>query len=108
MPVIGRWLPGRKWELLLVTLLYAGLLGIAAWQRAHAEGLSIVLFTLEFGLPIALSIVASGLMANDPVLDLLLSVAQPPSRTLAQRLVVLLGYGLLLAALMLLAAVGWG
>lgn len=108
MPIMGRWLPGREWELLFVTLLSTGLLGIAAWQRANAEGLSIILFTLEFGMPVALSMVASGLMANDPVLDLLLSVAQPPPHTLAQRLVVLLGYGLLLAALILLAALWWG
>lgn len=104
MPILGRWLPGRRRELVLVTLLYIGLLSVAVWQRSSAEGLSIVLFTLEFGLPVTLSIVASGLIANDPVLDLLLSVSQPSSRTLAQRLAALLGYGLLLAALMLLAA----
>ncbi len=107
MPLLRWWLPGRKWELLLVTLLYAGLLGLAIWNRTEPAALYVVLFTLELGLPVALAVVASGLMANDPVLDLLLSVAQPPSRTLLQRLGAVLGYGLLLAVLMLLAARWW-
>jgi hypothetical protein len=63
-----------------------------------------VLLLVELGVPVALGIVAAGLMANDPVLDLLLSVAQPPPRTLAERLTALLGYGLLLALLALLVA----
>jgi hypothetical protein len=98
-----RLLPGREWELLLVTLLYTGLLGLAASRSDEGEAVGILLVTLELGLPLVLSMVAARLMANDPVLDLLLSVAQSASKTLAQRLAVLLGYGLLLAVLMLLA-----
>ncbi|MGH9817952.1 MAG: hypothetical protein ACRD6I_17945, partial [Candidatus Acidiferrales bacterium] len=104
MRTFERWLPGREAEFLLVTLLYMGLLGLALLVRAAPEALPILLFTLEVGLPVALGIVAAGLMANDPVLDLLLSVPQPPPQTLAERLAVLLGYGLLLAALAFLAA----
>ncbi|HYN88779.1 MAG TPA: hypothetical protein VER55_09625 [Ardenticatenaceae bacterium] len=102
-----RWLPGRESELLLITLLYAALLAITAWNRAEPAAGLIVLVTLELALPVALGIVAAGLMANDPALDLLLSVPQPAPYTLAQRLAALLVYGLFLAALVLLAARGW-
>lgn len=102
-----RWLPGRESELLLITLLYAALLAITAWNRAEPAAGLIVLVTLELALPVALGIVAAGLMANDPALDLLLSVPQPAPYTLAQRLAALLAYGLFLAALVLLAARGW-
>jgi hypothetical protein len=101
------WLPGRERELVLVTLLFCGLLGIAAANRSSPAVLNLVLFTLEIGLPVALGIVAAGLIAGDPVLDLLLSVTRPPTHTLLQRLSALIGYGLLLAVLMLLAAWGW-
>ena len=101
---IVRWLPGREWELVLVSALYAGLLGIAVWKPTESTALYNVLITLEFGLPVALGVIAAGLIANDPVLDLLLSVARPASRTLAQRLAAVLGYGLLLAGLMVLIA----
>ncbi|HBY95558.1 MAG: hypothetical protein M5U01_14285 [Ardenticatenaceae bacterium] len=98
-----RRLPGREWEVLLVTLLSLGLLGLVVLLRPRPEARALVLLLLELGVPVALGVVAAGLMANDPVLDLLLSVAQPPPRTLAERLAALLGYGLLLAVLALLA-----
>jgi hypothetical protein len=102
------WLPTREWELLLVTLLYTGLFGLAVSRSDKGEAVGILLAILELGLPLALSMVAAGLIANDPVLDLLLSVAQSASETLGQRLAVLLGYGLLLAVVTLFAVRQWG
>jgi hypothetical protein len=87
-------LPSRRLELLLATALVAGLL-LLVWinRKGAAVSSNLVLTLLEVLLPPMLGIIAAGLLANDPAIDLLLSVPQPAPRTLTYRLLILLGYG---------------
>lgn len=88
-----KWLPERRLELGLVTLLVLGLLIPIWWTRDQQTGSVLALVTLELFLPLGVGVVAADLLAGDPALDLLLSTPQPASRTLARRLVVVLGWG---------------
>lgn len=98
-----KYLPGRRTELLLVTVLIVALVGLMLVNTSAAP--LVVVLTLEALLPIALGVIVAGLLANDPALDLLLSVPQPAPRTLATRLLVVLGCGAALG--LLVQAVVW-
>lgn len=103
-----KYLPGRRTELLLATGLVFGMLFVTWRLRAEAEAAAtIVVVTLEMLLPPALGVVAAGLLANDPALDLLLTVPQPAPQTLAQRVLIVLGLGTLLSAVALWLAQRW-
>jgi hypothetical protein len=91
-----KWLPVRRLELGLTTLFVLGLLLVVRWTRDQQPGPAVALVTLEVLLPLAVGVTAAGLLAGDPALDLLLSVPQPVTCTLAERLAVVLGWGGLL------------
>jgi hypothetical protein len=91
-----KWLPTRRLEMGLTTLFILGLLLVVRWTRDQQGGPVVVLVTLEMLLPLAVGVTAAGLLAGDPALDLLLSVSQPVTRTLAERLAIVLGWGGLL------------
>jgi hypothetical protein len=98
MKELLKHLPGRRLELGLTVLLAAGSLALTGLARDDPRtSAQLLLTTLELILPLALGIVAAGLLADDPALDLLLSAPQPAPRTLAQRLSIVLGCGLALS-----------
>jgi hypothetical protein len=98
-------LPGRRLELGLTTLLLAGLAVIIGRNRDGGPGLT--LLTLELLLPLGAAIVAAGLLAEDPALDLLLSVPQPAPRTLVHRVGTILAWSALLGLSLQGWAWGW-
>lgn len=89
--LVWKALPGRRREVGLITGLIGGLV-VLIW-RIGTGGAGIALLGLEVLLPLGPAIVAAGLLAEDPLLDLLLSVPQPARRTLGHRLAVVLGWG---------------
>ena len=102
-------LPGRRLELGLTVLSIVGLSILIWWRREDpAMRSALVLTTLELMLPLGLGIVTAGLLADDPALDLLLSVPQPAPRTLTQRLGIVLGCGLALSLAVQGLADLWG
>ena len=108
MKAIAKHLPGRRLELSLTAVLVGGVLFVVWLNReSGASGPTVVVATLELLLPLGLAITAAGLLADDPTLDLLLTVAQPAPRTLAQRLGIVLGCGLILCLTVLGFATLW-
>ena len=107
MSLIRGRLPTQRVELLGVVLLTLGMMGLLWWNRDSPAAATIVLTTVEALLPVALALVAAGLLASDPLLELLLTVPQPAPKTLLQRLVVVVVIGSLLAGGLLLMAKGW-
>lgn len=91
-------LPGHRLELGLAAVLAISSLILVWWNREAESGITLALVSMELLLPMALGMIAAGLLAGDPALDLLLSVPRPAPRTLAQRLTIVLGIGALLGS----------
>ena len=108
MRIFPKQLPGRRLELGLTALLIAGLLVLIWLNREDSTaGPMLVLTIWELLLPLVLGAVAAGLLADDPALDLLLSVPQPAPCILAERIAIVLGYGLVLGLGMQYLAAKW-
>lgn len=103
-----RSFPGRQIELGLTVFLAIGMILAIWWNRAEPTGAVLVLVTLEILLPFAFGTVAAGLLADDPAIDLLLTVPQPAPRTLGRRLGTLLGLAALVSGAIQLLAAAWG
>ena len=79
-----RWLPNHQLDLLLTAIWGFGMIGVI-WVYQDTIPSLLLLATMELLLPSILSILAAGLIINDPVLDILLSVSQPIWHTIMQR-----------------------
>lgn len=105
--LLGRF-PNRRPEVLVVLLLSLASLGLQWVMRYQEEATGLSLATMEFLLPLQMGIIAAGLVADDPAVELLLTSPRPVYRTLAERMGILLGLALFLGAAVQLLARGWG
>lgn len=106
-----RRLPVRRIEFLFSLLLILGMLGIARLAQAqHLPELAfwLVQLILEFVIPVATGVIAAGLLAGDPALDLVLSAHRPAWQALAERLLFLGCIGTSLGTVTILLAENWG
>jgi hypothetical protein len=89
-----RWLPFRRVELLVTLILLLAALGLSAYVRSEMDpqgAAFIVVIILELILPVGMGLLASGLLAGDPALDIVLSAHRPAWQVLAERLVFIAG-----------------
>ncbi len=95
-------------ELALSILVIAACTCLVGLLRQAADVASLLsLFTLEFILPLALGLVASGLLAGDPAIEMLLTNQQPAWRVMLGRLLVLLVISAVLATVLLALSNRW-
>jgi ABC-type transport system involved in multi-copper enzyme maturation permease subunit len=88
-------------------LLILGMIGFVWVNRFLEDATKIVVFTLESLMPLLFGIVAAGLLADDPTLELLLSMPRPASKILFGRLLSVMGVGALLGFAMQILAHTW-
>ena len=99
-----RRLTFRRLEMSFGSVVIIGLTGLM-WQKgASEEGIWIAIFILEFMLPITAGMITSGLLAGDPVIELLMSASRSAARILLERLTTVVGLGSLLAGLVMFVA----
>lgn len=108
MPLIRR-LPSRRLELGFCLGIVLGFFSLT-WLTRQMGDLNywLGLISLEALLPLATGVVAAGLLAEDPVLEILLTAHRPAWQVLLERLVILTALGGLLGVSMMLAASRWG
>ena len=107
---ILRWLPFRRLELLVTLLLSLACLGLAAYVQAEMDergAALIILITLEIILPMGMGLLAAGLLAGDPALDILLSAHRPAWQALLERLLFIAGAAVWVAWAALALASFW-
>jgi len=102
-------LPSRRLELVFclgAVLVFFSLI----WLTRQMGDLNywLGLITLEALLPLATGVVAAGLLAEDPALEILLTAHRPAWQVLVERLVILSVLGGLLGVSMTLVAGRWG
>jgi hypothetical protein len=101
--------PAHRLELLISVLLISAS-GFLVWLCRSMGDLSSMLdlVTLELILPLALGLMAAGLLAGDPCLDLLLTTHRPAWRVLLERICWLFVVGSLLGTILLFLSDHWG
>ena len=104
-----RRLPSRRLELVFCLGVVLGFFGLT-WLTRQMGDLNywLGLISLEALLPLATGVVAAGLLAEDPALEILLTAHRPAWQVLLERLVILAALGGLLGVSMTLAASRWG
>jgi hypothetical protein len=103
-------LPNRRVELLFQLLLVSGFFGLAGFLKSQWAGelaYWMALLTLELLLPVGTGLVAAGLLAGDPALDILLSAHRPAWLVLVERLLIVGSIGFLSGSVALLLAQRW-
>jgi hypothetical protein len=112
MKRVFRCLPTRRTELLIGLLLNIGCLGLVTYLH-HQNRFSpdsprlLVMVTLEIILPLTAGLWAAGLLAGDPMLDILVSAHRPAWRTLLERLLVVGLLGALIGSTTLVLTAYW-
>lgn len=107
MPLIGRF-PTRRFELAFCVALLLGCTGLIGLVREQRDLSGVlVLLTLELILPLSMGLVAAGLLAGDPALELMLTMHRPVGRVLAERLGLLFGVAAGFGAGLLALAQRW-
>lgn len=107
---IFKWLPIRRFELLVTLLLSLAGIVLAGYVQAEldARGAAlIIVVTLEIILPVGMGLLAAGLLAGDPALDILLSAHRPAWQALVERLLFIAGVALTVAWSALSLAAYW-
>jgi hypothetical protein len=102
-------LPSRRLELVFCLGTVLGFFSLA-WLTRQMGDLNywLGLITLEALLPLAVGVVAAGLLAEDPALEILLTAHRPAWQVMIERLVILAALGGLLGVSLTLAASKWG
>lgn len=108
MSWLFRRLPERHVELLVLALLTLGVICLLWLMRSQAEASRLAIIALEILLPAGGGLVTPGLLAEDPMLELLLSAPRPSRCTLAERVALALGVSAFLAISLNLLSVRWG
>jgi hypothetical protein len=98
-------LPSRRLELVFCLGAVLGFFGLA-WLTRQMGDLNywLGLITLEALLPLAVGVVAAGLLAEDPALEILLSAHRPAWQVMIERLLILAALGGLLGVSLTLVA----
>jgi hypothetical protein len=103
-------LPNRRVELLFQLLLVSGFIGLAGFLKSQWAGelaYWMAMLTLELLMPVGSGLVAAGLLAGDPALDILLSAHRPAWLVLVERLLIIGSIGFLSGSVALLLAQRW-
>ncbi|MES0360491.1 MAG: hypothetical protein ABUK20_06210, partial [Anaerolineales bacterium] len=93
MKMILARLPYRRSEILIAVLLMSSLIGLLWLTRRGDSGTRISIAAIEIFLPLLMGIIAAGLLADDPALELLLTAPRPTQYILVDRIFVVLGLG---------------
>ena len=103
-------LPTRRMELLAVYVLVLVIAALLNWLHDKDANLTrtITLLALELLLPLMAGLAACGLLAGDPLLEIMLSAHRPIRQILAERLAFPALSGALLGMLLLRLTQGWG
>lgn len=105
-----KWLPSRRVELLFTLLVVAACFWAASFFESQHDltvTALVMTITLEIVLPLGMGLMAAGLMANDPALDIVLSAYRPAWQALVERLLFIGGTGVLLGSAGLSLAALW-
>lgn len=108
MSWLFRRLPERHVELLVLALLTLGAICLLWLMRLQEESARFTLIFLEIMLPVGGGLATSGLLAEDPVLELLLSAPRPNRNTLAERVLIAMGISVFLAGSVNFLTGRWG
>lgn len=103
-----RRLPERHVELLVLALLTLGLICLLWLMRSQAEAARLAIIAQEILLPFGAGLVIPGLMAEDPALELLLSVPRPSRLILVERVALALAISAFLVGSLNLLTSRWG
>jgi len=101
-------LPYRRSEILIAVLLMSGMIGLLWLTRRGDSGTRISIAAIEIFLPTLMGIIAAGLLADDPVLELLLTAPRPTQYILVDRIIVVLGFGAIFGIAVQLLTKTWG
>jgi hypothetical protein len=101
-------LPHRRSEILIAVFLMSGLIGLLWLSQRGNYGTRISIAAMEIFLPLLMGIIAAGLLADDPVLELLLTAPRPTQYILVDRIFVVLGLGAILGIAVQLLTNTWG
>jgi hypothetical protein len=101
-------LPSRRSEILIAGLLMSSLIGLLWLTRRGEYGTRISIATIEIFLPLLMGIIAAGLLADDPTLELLLTAPRPTPYILLERIIVVLGLGAIFGIAVQLLTKTWG
>ncbi len=89
-----RRFPARRAELLGCLLILLGMLaGVGALRMQMDLASLLALFTLELLLPLGMGLMAAGSLADDPILEILLTPHRPAWQVLVERLAFLFAVG---------------
>ena len=89
-----RRFPARRAELLGCLLVLLGMLaGVGALRMQVDLASLLALFTLELLLPLGMGLMAAGCLADDPILEILLTAHRPAWQVLVERLAFLFAVG---------------
>ena len=105
-----RRIPSRRAELLSTLLLVLAFFGLSAFlqdQFAHEAAQLLIMIVLEIILPLGMGLMAAGLLAGDPALDILLSAYRPAWQALLERLLIILAIGVLFSTAAVVLAAHW-
>jgi hypothetical protein len=101
-------LPYRRSEILIAVILMSGFIGLLWFTRRGDYATRVSITATEIFLPLLMGIIAAGLLADDPVLELLLTAPRPTQFILVDRIVVVLGFGTILGITVQLLTNAWG
>ncbi len=101
-------LPHRRSEILVAVFLMSGLIGLLWLTHRGGYGTRVSIAAIEIFLPLLMGIIAAGLIADDPALELLLTAPRPTQYILVERIIVVLGIGVIFGLAVQLLTKTWG
>ncbi|HUV28727.1 MAG TPA: hypothetical protein VMW34_15310 [Anaerolineales bacterium] len=101
-------LPHRRLEISIVALIILALIGILWISRTSESGTRMSITAMEILVPLQVGILTAGLLADDPALELLLTAPRPTRHILADRLFIVLAFGVFSSLALQLLANRWG
>jgi len=101
-------LPHRRLEISIVALIILALIGLLWVSRASESGPRISITAMEILVPLLVGILAAGLLADDPALELLLTAPRPTRYILTDRLIIVLTFGAFSSLALQLLTNRWG
>ena len=101
-------LPHRRSEIRVAVILMFGLIGLLWLSQRGNYGTRISIAAIEIFLPLLMGIIAAGLLADDPALELLLTAPRPTQYILVERIIVVLGIGVIFGIAVQVLTNAWG
>ncbi len=101
-------LPHRRLEISIVSGIILVLILLMWSSRASEYGTRVSITAMELLVPLLVGILAAGLLADDPALELLLTAPRPTRHILADRLIIVLTLGVFSCLGLQLLTNSWG